>query len=92
MTTQLAQDRQQDLARLAFVRNLAQSGKARRIRRDADLSIAEMARAVGVAGPTVYRWETAECRPTGAAALHYHDILVELEAALPSRRRKRVTA
>jgi DNA-binding transcriptional regulator YiaG len=65
--------------RLAHARQLVTSGAARRIRRAADLSLAEVSRAVGVDLSTVGRWERRERVPRGAAALRYAELLHRLQ-------------
>lgn len=67
-----------DLLRLADVREAAESGEARRLRLAASLSLAEVARALGVSVPTVSRWETGERRPRGKAAIRYARLLEAL--------------
>jgi DNA-binding transcriptional regulator YiaG len=70
----------QPLLRLADVRELAESGEARRLRLRAGLSLGEVARELRVAVPTVLRWETGERRPRGRAALRYAQLLEQLAA------------
>ncbi len=65
---------------LAEVRQLARSGKARRVRADSHLSESEIAAAIGVSIATISRWETAQRRPTGRAALAYRRLLIQLMA------------
>jgi len=69
----------EDLARLAQVRKLIKSGQARRTREAAGISLAEMARAIGVDVSTLHRWETGKRRPRSAAALRYAGALAALE-------------
>lgn len=67
---------------LARGRTLAATGQARRIRRDARLSLSDVGAACGVDQSTVHRWETAQRNPRGPAALRYVallDALVSLE-------------
>ena len=66
-----------DLARL---RDMTTSGKARRIRLAARLSLHEMARAIGSSHAAVQRWETNERRPRGELALRYLALLDALQA------------
>ena len=68
-----------ELVRLADVRDAARSGEARRLRVAAELSLAEVARAVGVAVPTVLRWERGERTPRGKPAIRYAKLLEALE-------------
>jgi len=63
---------------LVRVRDLAASGKARRIRVMARLSLAEMARDLGVSDVTLSRWERGLCRPRGDAAVAYGALLDQL--------------
>ena len=71
--------------------NLLQRSRARRalrpavaraLRREAQLSLAEMATALGVTDGTVSRWETGERRPRGVVADRYAALLRQLEADL----------
>lgn len=79
------------LIRLADVRVAARNGEARRLRLAAGLSLREVAREVGVAVPTVLRWETGERQPRGNAALRYARLLEALKTREtdPARRRAR---
>lgn len=56
---------------LARIRELSRVGAVREARLRAGLSLSEIAGAVGVSPATIYRWETAQRRPSGAAALRY---------------------
>jgi DNA-binding transcriptional regulator YiaG len=69
-----------DVLKLAEVRSLARSGRARRIRIRADVSLREFAAPLGVSAVTVYRWETGERSPRGKKALAYAELLRALEA------------
>jgi DNA-binding transcriptional regulator YiaG len=62
-------------ARLAKVRRLAATGEARQIRQRAELSMSEIAAAVGVHEATVSQWERGKQRPRGEAALQYLAVL-----------------
>lgn len=53
------------------------------IRQHANLTRAEVARAVGVDPSTVSRWESGERRPRGAAAARYADLLRRLSPSGP---------
>ncbi len=75
--------------RLADVRELCASGSARVIRQAADLSLAEVAREVGVSVVTVSLWERGRQRPTGQRALRYLDLLQELCRPASQLRRRR---
>ena len=66
------------LVRLADMREAAENGEARRLRLAANLSLGEVARELGVAVPTLLRWETGERRPRGKAALRYAGLLEKL--------------
>lgn len=77
-----------ELVQLARVRAMARNGTARRIRLDADVSLSQVAAVCGVSATTVHRWESAIDGPTGRPALAYADLLDELDAAVPARRRR----
>jgi len=66
--------------RLARVRRLCDSGAARAIRVAARVSLREVGRDVGVARQTVLKWERAERKPTGEAAIRYLRLLEELSS------------
>ena len=68
---------------LALLRRLTADGGARRLRTRNALSLAEVARAVGVTAPSVWRWEHGEQRPRGDAAARYAALLAELAALDP---------
>lgn len=63
---------------LASVRSLIRSGAARAIRQANRLSLAEVARDVGVTPTAVCRWEHGKRYPRGASALRYGRLLNEL--------------
>ena len=67
---------------LAEVRRLCRSGEAQSIRRNADVSLAEVAADVGVTPTAVQRWETGQRFPRDPGAANYLLVL---------RRLKRVT-
>lgn len=69
------------LVRLAEVRELAASGEALALRRNARLSQPEVGAVVGVPHPTISRWERGLRRPCGEAALRYLDLLLALRKA-----------
>jgi len=69
-----------DLVRLAAVRSLADSGRARSIRRAAGISLQEVANVVGVRASTISRWESGQRVPRGDAALRYARLLHRLAA------------
>lgn len=67
-----------DLALVSTVRLWCSSGRARRIREDAQLNMSELGRLVGTSGATVSRWEDGIRRPAGARAMRYYSALVQL--------------
>ena len=67
-----------ELVQLAAVRSLADSGRARSIRRAAGISLLEVANAVGVRPSTISRWESGQRAPRGDAALRYARLLHRL--------------
>jgi len=77
----LTQDFELESIRLAELRSLCSSGRARAIRHDADLLLRDVAKDCGVNKSTIARWESGEARPTGSAALTYLEVLHRLEAA-----------
>jgi DNA-binding transcriptional regulator YiaG len=78
-----------DLVKLADVRVACQTGAARSLRIAAGLSLQEVADAVGVGAPTVFRWETGERRPRGEAAIRYSEVL---ESLAERQRPRRITS
>lgn len=64
--------------RLAEVREMCASGRARRIRQAAKLSLSEVAEDLGVTFVTISRWELGKRSPRGEAALQYLDLLQRL--------------
>jgi transcriptional regulator with XRE-family HTH domain len=64
--------------RISRARQLAESGRARRIRVKARLSLRELGAAVGVGPNTVLRWERGDRVPRGDAALRYGEVLEQL--------------
>jgi DNA-binding transcriptional regulator YiaG len=64
---------------LARVRWLTATGQARRIRERAHVSRGELARALGLTGPTVSRWEGGQRFPRGATAVAYLRLLDRLQ-------------
>jgi DNA-binding XRE family transcriptional regulator len=66
---------------LVRIRRLTATGTARAIRVSAGLSLAELAKEVGVAPGTVLRWERAERAPHGEKAVAYAEVLDRLSAA-----------
>jgi DNA-binding transcriptional regulator YiaG len=63
------------LEKVLTIRRLQDSGQARRIREQAGVSVALLARAVGVQEATVWRWETGRSRPQEGAALRWLEAL-----------------
>lgn len=67
-----------DTILLALVRRLVLDGTARRIRKDAHLSLGDVGRALGgVAPSTVMRWERGAL-PRRATAIRYGALLTQL--------------
>jgi DNA-binding transcriptional regulator YiaG len=71
-----------DLLTLVRVRELARSGEARKLREAADLSLREVAAAVGTSPASLSRWELGQRRPHGPAAVRYGAILHTLQTAV----------
>ena len=69
-----------NLKLLVEARAATRTGSAARLRRSAGLSQSEIARAASVNPATVYRWESGERQPTGAAAIRYARVLRVLAA------------
>ena len=67
-----------ELRKIAWVRGLTESGAARSIRKGARISLPEMARTVGCAVSTLWRWEAGERTPQGKLALKYARVLESL--------------
>ncbi|MFA9272558.1 MAG: helix-turn-helix transcriptional regulator [Baekduiaceae bacterium] len=57
---------------------MARSGEARALRVAADLTLEEIASAVGVSRQALAGWEKGERRPGGNNARHYAAVLQEL--------------
>lgn len=65
-----------DVIALTEARDACLDGTAKETRLSAGLSLAEVARAVGVVGPTtVLRWENCERRPRGEPGVRYGELL-----------------
>lgn len=60
---------------LVRVRRLVKSGEAKRLRKEAGLSLGETAGAAGISVAGLWRWEAGERVPTGDPALRYADFL-----------------
>jgi DNA-binding transcriptional regulator YiaG len=67
-----------DTIELARFRSFVDSGAAKSIRQSKQLSLREAGGPVSVAPSTIFRWESRERRPCGAAALRYWRFLKEL--------------
>jgi transcriptional regulator with XRE-family HTH domain len=68
-----------DTEQLSWVRGLCASGEAKNIRTQAGVSPEEIARDVGCAAPTVYRWENGLRSPKGEIALKYAQVMRRLD-------------
>jgi DNA-binding transcriptional regulator YiaG len=75
-----------ELARIARLRSMIQSGEARSIRTVARVSMPEMAEAIGCSVSTLWRWEAGDRQPKGKLALRYAGVLESLQevAAAPA--------
>lgn len=71
--------RPSDLASAARTRALLRSGEAARLRDEAEVTAAELARALGVTRQAVRSWETGAAVPTAEHALAYGKALAALE-------------
>ena len=71
---------------LVEARRIARSGQARTLREKAGLSLAEVARGVGVTPTAVWRWEKGLARPSGEPAVAYGRLLVSLAQGTSDRR------
>lgn len=70
-----------DALDIAWVRNLAATGEAREIRKNANLSTPDVAKVCGVYPVTVSRWELGQRRPRGEPARRYAHLLRSLQKA-----------
>jgi DNA-binding transcriptional regulator YiaG len=70
----------EEVQELARVRRLLRSGQAQLIRREADVSQGDVARALGVAPATVSRWEAGTRIPRGQIARNYGRLLEGLSS------------
>jgi DNA-binding XRE family transcriptional regulator len=61
------------------MRDLVRSGEARELRISNGLSLAEVAKDIGVDRTTVYHWEQGVCLPRGPHALRYARLLEALK-------------
>lgn len=64
---------------MARCRELSANGRARSIREQARLSLAEMADACGIDEGTLSRWERGQRKPRAAVALRYLAVLEALD-------------
>ena len=80
----------ENLIKLATLRSTTRSGAARSLRMAAGLSLREVAGAIDVSVPTIWRWETADRVPRNSeAALRYAELLEALaNRNRPHRRQK----
>jgi len=67
-----------ELARVAQARQHAASGTGRLIRKQAGLSLGEVARVLDCSPSTVLRWERCEDAPSGHRAVRYAELLERL--------------
>jgi len=71
--------RVRELESIAYARRLVASGAARSIREDAQLSLSDVAAALGVDPATVLHWERGTRRPRAENALVYTRLLKRLQ-------------
>lgn len=64
-----------DDALLADARELVRTGRGRRTREQADVSLEELAAAVGVSVVELMAWELGEREPSGPAAVDYSRVI-----------------
>jgi DNA-binding transcriptional regulator YiaG len=64
---------------MAWVRSISATGEGRTIRKQAHLSIPDVAKVCGVYPVTVSRWELGQRRPRGEAARRYAHLLTSLQ-------------
>jgi transcriptional regulator with XRE-family HTH domain len=80
------------LESIVWIRKLARSGEARRIRERLGISVPELAVALRVHPSSLSRWETGRATPRAGVARRWAVILVDLGAwqvtADPSERRR----
>ena len=65
---------------IARARTWARSGEGRRRREEAQLSIRDVGRAIGLSNVTIHRWETQQNLPSGDSAVRWVELLDQLEA------------
>ena len=68
---------------LARMREMVRSGQARELRIGSGLSLAEVARDIGVHPTTVFHWEQGIAMPRGPHALKYAHLLDGLQRVKP---------
>jgi transcriptional regulator with XRE-family HTH domain len=68
------------ILRLAAARRHAATGTGRTIRQRANVSMREVAEAIGSSEPTLSRWETGQRQPHGEVAVRWAELLAELAA------------
>ncbi len=68
----------EEILLLVDARRHAASGTGRAIRVAAELSMDQLAEAIGVTKPTIWRWEQRKHRPRGAAAIRWARLLADL--------------
>jgi DNA-binding transcriptional regulator YiaG len=65
---------------LAELRRMTADGRALAIRETANMSLREVASAIGASASSVCAWERGITRPTGKRALRYRQLLLDLRA------------
>ncbi len=68
----------EELVSLTKVRRLASTGEAKALRLGAELSLREVAAAVGISHSNLWRWEAGQRSPRGQAALAWGLLLAQL--------------
>lgn len=67
--------------RIPIIRQMLTDGTARKIRKDAGLSLADVGSVIGVDQVTVYRWETGRRTPRTDHALKLDALLQALQTS-----------
>ena len=75
-----------DLGAVAGLRRQLVNGEAKAIREEARVSLAEIARVVGVTPQSVFRWENGTAMPGAGFALKYKEVLESLRPSTPESR------
>lgn len=70
----------QQVVLLYAAERYATTGDGRRIREAADVSMADVARAINAPESTISRWETSKHLPRGEAAMRWAELLGRLES------------